>query len=112
MFMYNPSDIKRPDEFSQDILPASHHLYYCFGKYEYEIAAQRLLDVSQQREEWVSLPVEDFVPPFEDTEDANYYLQKMAHESRILIKEKESFRLTGEAIEVLVENYPSESKVN
>ena len=110
--MYTPLDIKRPDEFSQSILPSPDHLYDCFGKYEYEIIAQRLLDVSQQRGEWVSLHMGDFVPPFTNIGDADVYLQQMAYQSILLIKEEESFRLTGEAIEVLVEKYPSESKNN
>ena len=68
------------------------------------------MDTSQQGGEWVSLPIGDFVPPFIDFERARYRLQQMAIESRLLTKEKGSFRLTEGAIEVLVENHPSKNK--
>ena len=110
--MYNPSNIKRLDEFPKDALTIPHHLYHCFGKYEYEVIAQRLLDISQQRGDWVSLPTEDFVPPFTNFEGASYRLQEMAGETLLLTKEEESFRLTKVAIEVLVGNYPSENGDN
>ena len=110
--MYSPSDIIRPEEFPQDALTNPDHLYHCLGKFEYEIIAQRLLDASQQRGEWVSLPFGDFVPPFREFKEASRRLQQMASESRLLTKEKGIFRLTERAIEVLVENHPSGTEAN
>lgn len=106
--MYNPSDIKRPSEFSIDAFVNPNHLYHCFGKLEYEIIAQRLLGFSQLRGKWVSLDSREFIPLFQD--HAKNYLEEMAFTAGILTKNGEEFELTDGAIEVLAKKYPSERK--
>ena len=107
--MYSPSNIKRPSEFPQNALTNPDHSYHCFGKFEYEIIAQRLLDISQQGGEWVTLFPYQFIPPFRDIGEANRRLMEMADETGLLTRDRGKFELTKSAIDVLFENYPSEN---
>lgn len=104
-----PSDIKSPSELSTSTsLIPEHHLYTdSLGKYQYEIIAQKILEVSQQRGEWVSLTYADFVPPFENMEQAIGWLEQMAWESRHLNKKGKRFELGKTAKKALFEEYPS-----
>lgn len=107
--MYTPSNIKKPDEFPQDEFLNPHHLYSGFGKYEYEIIIQRLLEKSQKQGEWISLDPNEFFLLFRDEDRARGYLEEMASTTRILTKNGWGrFELTDDAIGVLAENYPSE----
>lgn len=103
--MYLPPDIKRADEFEQDVLTSPNHLYLGFGKCEDEMIIQRLLSESQKKGNWVSLPVESFVQFFE--EHTLYRLEDMVERTPHLEREGEEYSLTQRVISRLVEKYPA-----
>ena len=106
--MYSPSDIRRQDEFPQDSLTNPNHLYHGFGKFEYEVIIQKLLDASQQQGRWISLAATDFTDLFKDGEQVDIsWLEEMAGETELLIKENGEFRLTELTIDTLADKYPS-----
>jgi len=107
--MYSPSDIKRPDEFPQDPLTSPNLLYPGFGKAQYEFIIQRLLDTSQQQGRWISLAPTDFAYLFQDEEQvAASWLERMASETELLVKENGKFRLAQLVIGILADKYPAE----
>lgn len=105
--MHMPSDIKRVDEFEQDVLTNPDHLYAGFGKCEDEMIIQRLLSESQREDKWISLPVTSFVHLFQTSGLALYRLEDMIELTPHLEREGGEYSLTQRAIDRLIEKYPA-----
>lgn len=100
--MYEPSNIKSPGG------PDKVAYIGAFGKRQYEAIAERLVELSQQEGEWVSLSAESFVPgTFDELWRAESDLEIMATSGYLSITKDGFFELTQTAIKVLAENYPS-----